>query len=390
MPWKDLRPMDERVLFIADFVRELYSFSELCARYEVSRKTGYKWVDRYRCEGVEGLAERSRRPQRQPTQLPYAVQQAIIQLRGSRRTELGPKKIQTRLRERYPDQPVPSRTTIYNVLKRAGLITPRRLRRRVAPSGAVVDGIKVPNGLWSADFKGQFVTGDRRWCYPLTVMDHSSRYLLGCQGLPGTRGAETRGVFERLFRRYGLPERLRTDNGVPFASLATAGLSRLSIWWIRLGIVPERIAPGHPQQNGRHERMHRTLKRAAAQPPAPNARAQQRRFDVFRRHYNAERPHEALAQRTPASLYTPSPRPYPERLPEMIYPSYMHPHRVCDTGLIYWNAWRIYVGYLLAGEHVGIEPVGDGVWNLHYGPVRLGGFDERSAKPGDDYLTLKL
>jgi putative transposase len=318
------------------------------------------------------------------------VQQAIIELRGSRRTELGPKKIQTRLRERYPDQPVPSRTTIYNVLKRAGLIAPRRLRRRVAPSRGVIDGIKVPNGLWSADFKGQFVTGDRRWCYPLTVMDHSSRYLLGCRALPGTRGVETRAVFERLFRRNGLPERLRTDNGVPFASLGTAGLSRLSIWWIRLGIVPERIAPGQPQQNGRHERMHRTLKRAAAQPPAPNARAQQQRFDVFRRHYNTERPHEALAQRTPASLYTPSPRSYPERLPEMIYPSYMHLHRVCDTGLIYWNAWRIYVGYLLAGEHVGIEPVGDGVWNVHFGPVRLGGFDERNLKPEEDYLTLKL
>ena len=201
---------------------------------------------------------------------------------------------------------------------------------------------------------------------------------------------ETRAVFERLFRRYGLPERLRTDNGVPFASLGSAGLSRLSIWWIRLGIVPERIKPGHPQQNGRHERMHRTLKRAAAQPPAPNARAQQQRFDAFRRHYNTERPHEALAQRTPASLYTPSPRSYPKRLPEMIYPSYMHPHRVCDTGLIYWNAWRIYVGYLLASEHVGIEAVGDGVWNVHFGPLRLGGFDERNLKTGEDYLTLKL
>ena len=390
MPWKDLRPMNERVLFVADYVRELYDFTELCARYGVSRKTGYKWVERYRHEGTEGLQERSRRPLSQPTQLPYAVQQAIIELRGSRRMELGPKKIQTRLRERFPDQTLPSRTTIYNVLKRAGLITPRRVRRRVAPSRGVVDGIKVPNGLWSADFKGQFVTGDRRWCYPLTVMDHSSRYLLGCRALPGTRGAETRTSFERLFRRYGLPERLRTDNGVPFASLGSAGLSRLSIWWIRLGIVPERIKPGQPQQNGRHERMHRTLKRAAAQPPAPNARAQQRRFDVFRRHYNAERPHEALAQRTPASVYIPSPRPYPERLPEMVYPSYMHAHRVCDTGLVYWNAWRIYVGYLLAGEHVGIEPVGDGLWNVHFGPIRLGGFDERNLKPEEDYLTLKL
>lgn len=176
MPWKDLRPMDERVLFVADYMRELYSFTELCARYGVSRKTGYKLVDRYRLEGAEGLAARSRRPLRQPTQVPYAIQQSIIKLRGSRRSELGPKKIQTRLLQLYPDQPVPSRTTIYNVLKRAGLIPPRRYRRRVAPSNGVIDGITVPNGLWSADFKGQFLTGDRCWCYPLTVMDHASRY----------------------------------------------------------------------------------------------------------------------------------------------------------------------------------------------------------------------
>ena len=390
MPWKELKPMDQRVLFVADYMRKLYSFSELCTRYGVSRKTGYKWVERYRDEGAEGLEERSRRPLNQPTQLPYAVRNAIIKLRGSRRTELGSKKIQMRLQERYPDQPVPSRTTIYNVLKRAGLIPERRYRRRVARSGGVSDDIKLPNGLWSADYKGQFLNGDGRWCYPLTVMDHASRYLLGCRGLPGTRGTETRVVFERLFRRYGLPDRMRTDNGVPFASLGTAGLSRLSIWWIRLGIVPERITPGRPQQNGRHERMHRTLKHAAAQPPAANAPAQQRRFDAFRRHYNTERPHEALAQRTPASVYTASPRPYPGRLPEMVYPSYMHPNRVCDSGLIYWNSWRIYIGYLLAHEYVGVEAVGDGIWQVYFGPVRLGSFDERNLTRGEDYLTLKL
>ncbi len=390
MPWKDLKPMDQRVLFVADYLRELYSFTELCMRYGVSRKTGYKLVERYRLEGAEGLEERSRRPLSQPTQVPYAIQQSILKLRGSRSTELGPKKIQTKLRERYPDQPVPSRTTIYNVLKRAGLIVPRRDRRRVARSGVLVEGIKVPNGLWSADFKGQFLTGDRCWSYPLTVMDHASRYLLGCRGLPGTRGIETRITFERLFRRYGLPERLRTDNGVPFASAGTAGLSRLSIWWIRLGIVPERIAPGCPEQNGRHERMHRTLKRAAAQPPAPTTRALQQRFDAFRRHYNEQRPHEALGQRTPASAYTLSPRPYPKHLPEVAYPSYFHSHRVCDSGLIYWNAWRIYVGYVLAGENVGIEAVADGLWKVHFGPVCLGEFDERNLKRGEDYLTLKL
>lgn len=390
MPWKELDPMEQRLLFIGDYVRDVYSFEELCDRYGVSRKTGYKWVGRYKLEGMDGLHERSRRPHQQPTEMPYAVQQSIIQLRSSQRSELGPKKIQARLRERYPDQPVPSRTTIYNILKRAGLITPRRVRRRVAPYAGVLDGIKVPNGLWSADFKGQFVTRDGRWCYPLTVMDHSSRYLLACRALPGTRETESRVVFRQLFRRYGLPQRLRTDNGVPFASLGTAGLSSLSIWWIRLGIVPERIARGQPQQNGRHERMHRTLKRAAAQPPASNSCAQQRRFDAFRREYNTERPHEALEQRTPASVYVNSIRSYPERLPEMIYPSYMHRHHVCDNGLVYWNALRIYIGYLLAGEDVGIEPIADGLWNVHFGPIRLGAFDVRNLKRDEDYLTLKL
>jgi putative transposase len=247
MPWKDLRPMDERVLFVSDFLRKLYSFSELCNRYGVSRKTGYKWVQRYHDAGVEGLGERSRRPLSPPAERPYAIRQAIIELRGSCRDEMGPKKIQARLRDRYPDQIAPSCTTIYDVLKKAGLIEPRRTRRRVAPGGGVRDGVQVPNGLWSVDFKGQFLTADRRWCYPLTVMDHASRYLLGCRALLGTRTAQTRVAFKRSFRDFGLPERIRSDNGVPFATLAIAGLSRLSIWWIRLGIALERIVPGQPQ-----------------------------------------------------------------------------------------------------------------------------------------------
>lgn len=390
MPWKKLNPMDQKLLFIGDYLRDLYSFSELCARYGISRKSGYKWVERYEQDGMEGLADRSRRPQHHPWQLPYAVQQAIVRLRGSRRMQLGPKKIQARLRERYPDQPVPWLTTIYNTLKRAGAITPRRVRPRVAAAAPTDNSVKSPNGLWSADFKGQFTTRDGRWCYPLTVMDHSSRYLLECRALPGTRQAESRAVFERLFRHYGLPDRMRTDNGVPFASLGTAGLSRLSIWWIRLGIVPERIQPGQPQQNGRHERMHRTLKRAVAQPPAYNAQAQQRRFDEFRRQYNTERPHESLAQKTPASAYVPSTKPYPKRLPDLAYPSYMQTSRVSHNGLIYWNAWRIYIGYLLVGEDVGIEPIDDGLWTVHFGPIRLGTFDQRRLKCGEDYMTLKL
>lgn len=391
MPWRDVKPMDEKILFIADHLREPGSFSQLCERYGISRKTGYKWVERYRSAGLEGLGERSRRPHSVASETPYSVRKAIIELRCQGREPLGPKKIQALLSLRFADQPTPSKTTIYNVLRREGLLEPRRRRRRVQPSSHKLATATVPNELWSADFKGQFKLGNGRWCYPLTVMDHASRYLLGCHGMDGTRFAETRAVFERLFQEYGLPSRLRTDNGVPFASTATGGLSQLSVWWIRLGIVPERIEPGQPQQNGRHERMHRTLKRVVTHPPSANRAAQQTQFDHFRVYYNEQRPHEGLDQHSPQSCYTPSLRPYPKRLPELEYPGYFQRQKVSANGLAYWTGRRIYIGYLLAGEWVGLEEVGDGIWAVYFGTVRLGSFDERQTKGRlNDYLTLKL
>lgn len=389
MPWKELKPMDEKLLFVSDHLRETETFSGLCARYGISRRTGYKWVARYEAEGAAGLSERSRRPREHPDQVPAGVRRAILALRGRGRAELGPKKIQALLRERLGEAAVPCRTTIYKILKQAGRIVPRRERRRVPLSGRPLRDADQPNMLWSADFKGQFLTGDGQWCYPLTIMDHASRYLLVCRGLASTRTQTARLVFEHAFREYGLPERLRTDNGVPFASLGQGGLSKLSVWWIRLGIVPERIAPGHPEQNGRHERMHRTLKRAVARPAAANAQAQQRRFNRFSKGYNTERPHEALSQRRPGDLYAPSTRPYPHRLPELIYPPYMQTHKVCDSGVMYWRARRIYIGHVLAQEQVGLEQIGDTLWEVWFGPVRLGRFDERDTRPGDDYLTIK-
>lgn len=391
MPWKDVKPMDEKLLFIADHLREAGSFSQLCERYGISRKTGYKWVERYRVEGMAGLEERSRRPHVAAGEIPYAIRKAVIELRRQGREPLGPKKIQALLGRRFPDQPIPSKTSIYNVLKREGMLEPKRRRRRVQPSCHRLVTATTPNELWSADYKGQFKLGNGRWCYPLTVMDHASRYLLGCQGLDGTRLAETKAVFERLFREYGLPNRIRTDNGVPFASTATGGLSQLSVWWIRLGILPERIEPGHPQQNGRHERMHRTLKRAVTHPPAANQSAQQVQFDSFCTHYNEQRPHEGLGQRSPQSCYHPSERPYPEHLPELEYPGYLQCQKVSTNGIAYWSGRRIYVGYLLTGERVGLEEVDDGIWAVYFGPVRLGTFDERQTKGRlDDYLTLKV
>lgn len=391
MPWKEVRPMDEKILFIADHLREATRFSQLCARYGISRKTGYKWIERYRAAGIEGLEERSRRPHMAPAEIPYAIRQAIIELRRSRRDPLGPKKIQALLSFRFPDQPVPSKSSIYNVLQREGLLEPQRRKRRVQATPNRPTGATQPNELWSADFKGQFKLGNGHGCYPLTVMDHASRYLLGCQGLEGPRFIETQTVFERLFREYGLPDRIRTDNGVPFATRATGGLSHLSVWWIKLGILPERIEPGQPQQNGRHERMHRTLKRAVTHPPALDASGQQHLFDQFRRYYNEQRPHEGLEQRCPLSCYHPSSRAYPERLPQLEYPSYYHCQKVSANGLAYWTGRRIYIGYLLAGEYVGLEEVAEGIWAVYFGPVRLGSFDERQTKGHlNDYLTLKV
>lgn len=262
---------------------------------------------------------------------------------------------------------------------------------RVSPYPQPFAPVDEPNEVWSADYKGQFKLGNGQWCYPLTVMDHHTRYLLGCQGVSGTASALARKHFTRLFQQQGLPRRIRTDNGVPFASRATGGLSTLSIWWIRLGIVPERIEPGKPQQNGRHERMHRTLKEATTRPVSASFAAQQHRFDAFRKEYNNERPHEALGQTPPASHYQPSPREYPKVLAQPEYPDYFDTRRVRSSGVVYAHAGQVYVSHLLTGELVGIEEVDDGVWDIYFGPIRLGGYDLRDKKGGQTpYWTLKV
>ncbi len=391
MPWKEVKPMQQKVLFIADYLRQVASVTELCAHYGVSRKTGYKWIHRFQQQGLDGLNEQRRTPTACPTRTPYRIQQAIIELRQQFQTQPGAKKLQVLLAQRYPDEAIPSKSTIYNILSRAGLVHPRRRRRRVTPYPQPFAPVKQVNGVWSVDYKGQFKLGNGQWCYPLTVMDHQSRYLCGCDALKGPRLKDTRATFTRLFRQYGLPERIRSDNGVPFASTARGGLSQLSLWWIRLGILPERIEPGKPQQNGRHERMHRTLKQAATRPPSANMKAQQQRFDAFRAEYNEQRPHEALEQQTPASHYAPSPRPYPEHLPELHYPNYFEVRKVSSNGVVYWHNKLVYVSHLLKGEHVGLEEVDAGIWQVYFGPVTLGRFDERSIKGKTvPYITVKV
>lgn len=390
MPWKEVKPMEQKVLFIADWIKGHATFCELCEHYGISRKTGYKWIHRFQKSGIDGLHETSRKPYNSPLQTPYPIRQAILELRQRGRMILGPKKIQALLQQQFPSVRPPSKTTIYNILHAEGLINPRRRRRRVSPFPqpfAPVDGI---NDVWSVDYKGQFRMQNRKWCYPLTVMDHHSRYLIGCQAVEGPRFVEAQAAFKRLFLEYGLPKRIRTDNGVPFASTTTAGLSRLAVWWITLGIFPERIELGKPQQNGRHERMHRTLKQAATKPPEQDLVRQQKRFDQFVHEYNHERPHEALGQKMPASQYRPSLRRYSTAPEELSYPDYFETRRVQRNGTTSCNNNMIYVGEILKGKRVGLCEIDEGIWEIYFGPVFLGYVDERDArKKSRSYLSLK-
>jgi transposase InsO family protein len=300
----------------------------------------------------------------------------------------GGKKLLTLVHKRYPRWELPGRSTVGAILRRHGMIPKTRQRRRIGHPGQPTTAILAPNDVWSADFKGQFKTGNGRYCYPLTVTDGFSRYLLGCQALDSTAGASAQAVFRRLFQEYGLPKRIRTDNGVPFATNTLARLSTLSAWWVRLGVLPELIEPGKPQQNGRHERMHRTLKAETTRPPAGSLAAQQRKFNHFRTEYNAERPHEALDQQPPAAFYEPSPRPMPTKLPPLAYPDRFEVRYVSANGGIRWNSAWVNVSIVCAGEYVGLEEIDDGLWTVYFGPLRLGRFHERQMRIEDEYGRL--
>ena len=387
MPWREASPMDQRTQFIADHLRDMLSLTELCELYGISRKTGYKWIDRYVRQGPAGLEERSRRPRRSPNATSEEIVGAILEARR-RHPSWGGKKLLALLQRRHPRWSLPGRSTASDILSRHGMVPRRRQRRRIGHPGKPTSQILAPNDVWSADYKGQFRVGDGRYCYPLTVADGFSRYLLGCQALPSTAVAEAKPIFMRLFHEYGLPKRIRSDNGVPFATNTLARLSTLSAWWVRLGILPELIEPGHPEQNGRHERMHRTLKAETARPAAGSLAAQQRRFNIFREEFNDERPHEALDNATPAACYTTSPRPMPERLPPLEYPDRFEVRYVSANGGIRWNSRWVNVSIVCVGEYVGLEEIADGVWNVYFGPLRLGRLHERRMRIEDAYGRL--
>jgi len=374
MPWKVTGVMEERYQFVKEAKKYLGQFTELCAHYRISAKTGYKWIARYEQGGIGCLKDRSRAPKNHPNQVSAEIKESILQARRAHAT-WGPKKLLILLQQTKPKQVWPSLSTMADVIKGNGLSIRRKYRRRATPSTQPFLGCDGANQVWCADYKGWFKTQDGCRCDPLTITDGYSRYLLRCQVVDALSYEAAHGVFEAAFREYGLPAAIRTDNGTPFASRSVGGLSRLSVWWIRLGIQPERIKPGKPQQNGRHERMHLTLKKETAQPPAPNLRAQQRRFDTFCKEYNEVRPHEALDMKTPASLYQPSPRFYPDRLPDLEYATGVETRLVGPRGEFYWKGNKIFFSEVLQGERIGLDCCQDHYWKVYLGALQLGIFD---------------
>jgi transposase InsO family protein len=363
---------------ISSWVSGDSTVSELAREHGVSRKTAYKWIERYELGGVEALRERSRAPRHHPNAVAPEVERALLELKAQRPLWGAPKLLRKLQLALGADQ-CPAESTVSEILRRHGLSRIARRRRRATPSEQPFAACQQANAVWCADFKGWFRTGDGNKCTPLTISDAHSRYLLRCQGLDGSTGFTTVApLFIATFREYGMPQAIRTDNGTPFASTGLGGLSALSVWWVRLGLAVQRIEPGQPQQNGRHERMHRTLKAATAHPPQADLRQQQKAFDEFRREYNQERPHEALDQRPPAEVYQPAARDYPSRLPEQRgYPDGWQKRRVQSTGQIKWKGQDLSISKALAGQEIGLEPVGEAVWKIHFEALELGRFDER-------------
>lgn len=388
MPWSETTPMDQKIQFMSDYLRQNLSMSELCQLYSISRKTAYKWVDRYLRMGPAGLEDRSRRPHHAHNSTPPDIVEAILESRR-KHPSWGGKKLLALVRRRHPNWSLPAKSTACEILKRHGMVLKQRRRRIIGHPGRPTAAMHAPNDLWCADFKGQFKTGDGAYCYPLTVTDARSRYLLGLQALPSTSVAGTKPVFTRLFKEFGLPKRIRTDNGVPFATTTLARLSSLSAWWVRLGILPDLIEPGRPDQNGRHERMHKTLKAETTRPPAGSNAAQQRRFNPWRDEFNNVRPHEALDQETPASCFQPSPRPMPDKIPQLEYPDRFEVRYVSGNGGIRWNNKWVNVSTVCIGDYVGLEEIDNGIWNVYYGMLKLGRFDERTTRIEDAFGRLK-
>lgn len=379
MSWRASGVVEQRMRFVLEWEAGQQTMTELCGRYGISRKTGYKVLGRWQQEQAAGLQDRSRAPLRHPNQMPAAVERAVLELRRAH-SRWGPRKLRRWLQTHEPGTCWPAASTIGELLARAGLAHARRRRRKAPPYTQPFAAADAANQVWCVDFKGWFRTADGERIDPLTLSDAYSRYLLRCQAVNDCGTEAVRAICEAAFREYGMPRAMRTDNGPPFAGRGVAGLSRLSLWWLKLGIVPERIKAGHPEQNGRHERMHRTLKAETATPPAANRRQQQREFDRFRREYNEERPHEALAMDTPAARYIPSVRAYPGQVREPEYDSSCLVRRVYPHGQFFWRGDDIFLGKALAGERIALQAVDDRYWRVYFARVPIAYLDEVKKK----------
>ena len=388
MPWRECHTMDERIRFVARLL-EGEKMMPLCREFGISRKTGYCLFNRYKDCGVAAFTDRSRRPYRQANRLPPQLEAVIVRLKREH-PGWGAPKIREKLRRESTAPHLPAISTVHAVLDRHSLVQ-RRQRRRSRPTGTTLSRPTEPNALWCADYKGEFMLGNRRYCYPLTITDFASRYLLTCEALSTTQEQFAFTVFERTFKEFGLPQAIRTDNGVPFASAhALYGLSKLSVWWLRLGIALERSKPGHPQDNGRHERMHLTLKREATKPAADNVLQQQAR-DAFMQEYNRDRPHQGLAMKVPADLYARSSRVY-RGLDELTYPFHDATFTVTQCGRICFKGQKVNLSQVFAGQNVGVTQVGDRIWLVTFMHYDLGYFDDETARlePIDNPFTPKV
>ena len=369
--------MDQRNEFIREWLKGERSIAELSRMFGISRKTAYKWLERFEEHGRSGLGDHNRAPHHSPQAIEEKVAAAIVAER-QKYPHWGARKIRQSLKRQQPEEVWPAASSIGELLKREGLIQARQTRRKTPPYSEPLGHALAANQVWCADFKGWFYCGDGTRCDPFTLTDAYSRYLLRCRATEKSDGLHVRAVMEAVFRECGLPEAIRTDNGSPFASRAPGGLSRLSMWWLQLGIRHERIDPGCPQQNGRHERMHRTLKQETANPPAANRRRQQQAFAAFEQVYNHERPHEALDWKTPAEFYVASDRNYPERLSELKYPPGVQLRRISQQGSLKWKCERTFLSEVLARQTVGLLETEDEFFEIYYGPLLIGWFDARS------------
>lgn len=390
MPWKESSVMDERIRFVIR-LNDGESMASLCREFGISRKTGYKIAERYEECGVDGLSDRSRKPYRYANQLPPQVEAAIVAAKREK-PNWGARKIRERLLRRLRHEiRVPACSTIHAVLDRHGLVT-RGSKPRVRAQGTPLSEGSAPNDLWCVDYKGEFMLANKQYCYPLTVTDHASRYLLLCEALESTKEVTALLAFERLFLERGLPKAIRSDNGVPFASPnGLFNLSKLSVWWLRLGIAIERIKPGHPQQNGRHERMHLTLKKETTRPAGANIFQQQAKFDSFVEEFNNERPHEALAMKFPAEVYSPATKQY-DGIPEPSYPFHDMTVNITTCGRLCIYRKKINISTSLAGQAVGVKEVDDGIWLVSFMQYDLGYIDleEKSLQPLENPFGLKM